>query len=144
MSGWTALARRLRPLIERAAQSLTDADALEAVELYPPWSGEGVRYTAGTRIRDQGVLYDVLQNHVSQQDWRPVDAPSLFSRVLIPDPETIPDWAQPDSTNPYMTGDRVRHVGRIWRSQIDGNVWEPGAPGTEALWIEIDEEGETP
>ena len=55
--------------------------------------------------------------------------PSLFARVLIPDPEVIPEWVQPDSTNPYAKGDKVRHSGSVWVSDIDGNVWEPGVYG---------------
>ena len=134
---YIALARKLRPLIEKAAQSLADADALEAVELYPRWSGEGVEYEAGKRVRHEGTLYTILQNHVSQPQWTPDAAPSLFARVLIPEPDVIPDWTQPDSTNPYKRGDRVRHRGAVWESLIDGNVWEPGAIGTETLWAEV-------
>lgn len=41
-----------------------------------------------------------------------------------PDPE-IPEWVQPDSSNPYMTGDRVRFNGNVYESLIDNNVWSP-------------------
>lgn len=130
-------ARQLRPLIEKAAQSLTDKEALDAVALYPKWSGEGVEYEAGLRVRYENVLYSVLQNHTSQPGWTPPAAPSLFAKVLIPDPSVIPEWEQPSSTNPYMKGDKVRHNGKIWGSLIDNNVWEPGAVGTESLWAEV-------
>ena len=132
---YTERARRLRPLIERAAQSLPDTDALEAVEIYPAWDGRGVDYPAGQRLRHGGILYDVITAHRSQQDWPPDAAPSLFARVLIPDPDTVPEWTQPDSTNPYHADDRVTHNGKTWQSQIDGNVWEPGVYG----WTEADE-----
>ena len=102
------------------------------MELYPAWR-EGVPYEQGVRVRYDGVLYTVLQAHTSQPQWTPQDAPSLFARVLIPDPEVIPEWVQPDSTNPYMTGDRVTHNGKTWESQIDNNVWEPGVYG----WAEV-------
>ena len=49
--------------------------------------------------------------------------------MLIPDPTVIPDWVQPDSTNAYAKGDKVRHNGKIWVSDLDGNVWEPGVYG---------------
>ncbi len=127
------IARRLRPMIEKAAKSLPDADAANAVELYPHWSGGGVSYTAGLRVQDEGILYSVLQDHVSQPGWKPADAPSLFAPVLIPDPTVIPDWVQPDSTNPYKAGDQVRHNGTVWKSLVDGNVWEPGEYG----WDEV-------
>lgn len=123
------IARRLRPLIEKAAQSLGDADALEGTELYPEWKGDGRHYEAGARVRENGLLYSVLQPHDSQDGWNPENAPSLFARVLIPDPEVIPEWVQPDSTNPYMAGDKVTHNGETWVSDIDQNVWEPGVYG---------------
>ena len=134
------LARHLRATIERLAEeNLTDAEALENVELFPAWKA-GIEYNVGERVRYDGVLYSVLQQHTSQSTWTPDAAVSLYARVLIPDPDVVPEWEQPDSTNPYMTGDVVMHNGKKWRSLIDNNVWEPGAIGTSALWEEIVEE----
>ena len=131
-------ARELRKILEKAmtdAQSLTDAEAITATCLHPKWSGDGVQYTAGQRLQDDGVLYTVLQAHTSQSDWKPAGAPSLFAKVLIPDPTVIPEWEQPESTNPYAKGDKVAHNGKTWVSDIDGNVWEPGVYG----WTEVAE-----
>ena len=131
-------ARELRKILEKAmteAQSLTEAEAIAATCLHPKWSGDGVQYTAGQRVQDDGILYTVLQDHTSQPDWKPADAPSLFAKVLIPDPTVIPEWEQPDSTNPYAKGDKVTHNGKTWVSDIDGNVWEPGVYG----WTEVAE-----
>ena len=126
-------AMRVRPLIERAAQGLSDSDALEAVTLYPHWAS-GFEYETGTRVQHKGILYTVLQTHASQPDWTPDAAPSLFAKVLIPDPDVIAAWEQPESTNPYMAGDKVSHNGKIWVSDIDNNVWEPGVYG----WTEVE------
>ena len=79
------------------------------------------------------MLYRCLQAHTAQADWNPADAPSLWAKVLIPDPEVIPEWEQPESTNPYMKGDKVKHNSKTWISDIDGNVWEPGVYG----WNEV-------
>ena len=131
-------ARELRKILEKAmteAQSLTDAEAITATCLHPKWNGDGVQYTAGQRVQDDGILYTVLQAHTSQPDWKPAAAPSLFAKVLIPDPTVIPEWEQPDSTNPYSKGDKVAHNGKTWVSDIDGNVWEPGVYG----WTEVTE-----
>ena len=119
-------ARKLRPLIEKAALSLSDEDAVEAPVLFPIWSTDGV-YAVGDRMRYNGVLYKCLTAHNAQASWNPADAPSLWARVLIPDPDVIPDWEQPDSTNAYMTGDKVRYNGVVYRSLIDNNVWSPTA-----------------
>lgn len=127
-------ARRLRAVIEQAAESLTDETALASPELFPEWSA-GESYAMGQRVRRNGVLYKTLQAHTAQAGWEPAAAPSLFAKVLIPDPEaeTLPAWKQPDSTNPYMTGDKVTHNEKTWECVCDYNVWEPGVYG----WVEI-------
>ena len=131
-------ARELRALIEKAmteTASLTEAEAVAATCLYPKWNGNGVAYAKGQRVQYDGVLYTVLQAHTSQAGWTPTAAPSLFAKVLIPDPTVIPEWEQPESTNPYAKGDKVTHNGKTWVSDIDGNVWEPGVYG----WTEVAE-----
>ena len=129
-------ARELRALIEKAmteTASLTEAEAVAATCLYPKWNGNGVAYAKGQRVQYEGVLYTVLQNHTSQAGWKPANAPSIFAKVLIPDPTVVPEWEQPDSTNPYAKNDKVTHNGKTWVSDIDGNVWEPGVYG----WTEV-------
>lgn len=117
----------------------TDEQALAVQSLYPEWASlaEGATLKVGDRVNYEGLLYNVLQEHQKQETWNPVDAPSLFAQVLIPDSTVIPEWVQPDSTNPYMTGDKVSHNGSTWESLVDNNVWEPGATGTETLWKEV-------
>lgn len=135
------------------AKSLPDAYALEVSALYDDWIAGQTYYGpdqetgyAGDRIRYKGVLYKVLQGHVSQADWTPDAAPSLYAKVLPGQEGNTPEegygeWVQPDSTNGYSKGDRVSHNGKIWESIFDGsNVWEPGAVGTEALWKDITDE----
>jgi hypothetical protein len=112
--------------------SATDEQALTATAAYPVWK-EGVPYEVGARILYNSVLYKVLQAHTSQAEWTPVAAPSLFAKVLIPDANVVPEWEQPDSTNPYMTGDKVTHNGKTWVSTADNNVWEPGVYGWEEV-----------
>ena len=64
----------------------------------------------------------------------PDAAPSLYAKVLIPDPDVIPEWEQPESTNPYTKGDKVTHNEKTWVSDVDNNSWEPGVYG----WSEAD------
>lgn len=129
-----AQARAYRQIIERAAENLTDEQALQAPMLFERWQPD-TGYTTGKRLYHDGVLYAVLQAHTSQTTWTPDVSPSLFAEVLIPDPETIYDWKQPESTNPYKKGTKVRHNGKIWESTMDGNIWEPGVFG----WVEVEE-----
>lgn len=128
------LARKLRPYIEKAALSLSDEDALEAVQLFPNWNPDAA-YLVDNKVNYEGVLYKCLQSHAAQVAWTPPAAPSLWAKVLIPDANVIPEWEQPDSTNPYMRGDRVSFDGKIYESAIDNNIWSPAA--YPAGWQEI-------
>lgn len=127
-------AAQLRAKVENMAAELEDTDALKVVELFPEWQADKA-YAIGDRVKYGNVLYKCLIAHTSQADWNPKDSVSLWARVLIPDPGDIPEWEQPSSTNPYMTGDKVRHNGKVWISTIDNNIWEPGVYG----WEEVDE-----
>lgn len=89
----------------------------------------GAVYQVGNLRQYLENPYRCLQAHTSQESWNPVDAPSLWAKVLIPDPSVIPEWEQPGSTNPYMKGDKVKHNGKTWVSDVDNNVWEPGVYG---------------
>lgn len=123
-------ARALRAVIEANAQTMTDTAALEVPELFPAWSENGTAYKTDQRVRYDGTLYKVLQDHTSQHGWTPEAAPSLFAKVLVdPIGSAILPWEQPSSTNPYMTGDKVTHNGATWVCTVDNNVWEPGVYG---------------
>lgn len=113
-------------------KAATDEQAIDAPAVYPEWK-EGVQYYTNERVLYNGTLYKVLADHTSQETWTPIDAPSLFAKVLIPDADVIPEWEQPDSTNPYMKGDKVTYNGKTYESTIDDNVWAPDAYG----WIEV-------
>lgn len=128
-------ARKIREILDKYTTDMSDREAVEKAVLFPEWSGDGVQYTAGDRVIYSDKLYKVLQSHISQYDWNPADAVSLFAEVLIPDPGFIPDWVQPDSTNPYMKGDKVRFEGKFYESLIDNNIWSPAA--YPAGWKEI-------
>lgn len=126
MGNLVELALKLRPYIEKAALFLDDAEALEAIQLFPIWA-EGINYTVGDKIRYENILYKCLQSHTSLASWTPSAAPSLWAKVLIPDENTIPEWEQPDSTNAYSIGDKVMFEGKVYESLINNNVWSPAA-----------------
>lgn len=128
-------AQKLRAAINGAGAMLTDEQALTVPLIFPAWSGDTISYIAGDRVMYGGVLYKCITAHTSQSTWTPTDAPSLWAKVLIPTPGEIPDWEQPSSTNPYSKGDKVKHNGKTWISDIGGNVWEPGVYG----WSEVTE-----
>ena len=128
-----AQAQAIRASMDAAAAALTDEQAVKAPMIYRTWSSDSVAYAVGDRCLYGGVLYKCLQGHTSQKTWTPEDAVSLWAKILIPDPTVIPEWQQPESTNPYMKGDKVTHGGKTWQSTIDNNVWEPGVYGWEEV-----------
>lgn len=125
-------ARQLRTKVESMAETLDDTEAIKVIELFPVWKSD-FSYQTGKRVRYNDILYKCLVSHTSQDTWNPVNAASLWAKILIPDSEVIPEWEQPESTNPYMKGDKVKHLDRTWISDIDNNVWEPGVYG----WSEV-------
>ena len=117
-------ARALRPYIEKAAISLTDEDALQAVELFPQWVVEHA-YVVGERLQYNGVLYRVVQSHTSQADWTPDITPALFVVVSL---DEWPEFVQPTGVHDaYNKGDKVTFNSKHYISLIDGNVYSPAA-----------------
>lgn len=121
---YTERARALRPYIEKAAVSLADEDALQAVELFPAWAA-GVAYTVDERIQYGGTLYRVVQAHTSQADWTPDKTPALFVVVSL---DEWPEFVQPTGAHDaYKKGDKITFNGKHYISLIDANVYSPAA-----------------
>ena len=121
-------ARQIRPLIEKAAVSLSDNDALEAVELFPLWAAD-TEYAVDVRVRYADKFYRCVQGHTSQSGWEPPATPALWTEVARPG--EIPVWRQPTGVqDAYMTGDKVHYPTAddpVYRSTVDNNVWSPEA-----------------
>lgn len=109
-------------------ENLSDSQAVQVPMLFEEFDGNGVAYAVGKRVMYKGVLYKVIQAHTSQADWTPDAAPSLFAKVINETIDgSIPEFVQPDSTNPYMKGDKVKFNGKVYESLIDNNVYSPEA-----------------
>jgi hypothetical protein len=131
-----AKAYKLREMIVKASTSLSDEDALEAIELYPQWQ-TGTAYKAKTddtpadRIRYGETLYRCVQSHTSQADWTPDITPALWTVVSL---DEYPEWVQPTGAqDAYHIGDKVSHADKHWISTVDSNVWMPSVYG----WDEV-------
>lgn len=121
---WAAI---VRLAVKQARQITDDTQALQVKCLYKTWDKQiGKELQVGEYVQYEGELYKVLQPHTVQETWTPTGAPSLYAKVLVdPTGETILDWVQPDSTNAYMKGDKVKYEGVIYESLMDNNIWCP-------------------
>ena len=87
MSDLLDMARNLRPYIEQAVQSLSDADGLKVKALYPRWEvlvKKGiVEAEAGYRFTYNGDLYKCTdKNPKFQADWVPGNGTAaLYVRI---------------------------------------------------------------
>lgn len=130
------IAEQMNRAFQMLAQSLhlPDTNAMEIADLYEAYSvgktypvGYIVKY--GVNADGETQLYSVLQEHTSQEEWKPDETPSLYKAVGFTD-DGVPVWTQPlGVTDAYMAGDVVEHNGTIWVSTIDNNVWEPSVYG---------------
>ena len=117
---------KLREMMHKAAASLSDEDALDAVELFPTWKA-GTAYKFGIRVRYNGQLYRCEQAHTSQEDWTPDVTKALWTAVA--EPGEIPVWKQPTGAqDAYRLGDKVHFPTAddpVYVSMIDYNVYPP-------------------
>lgn len=121
-------ASQLKALLLSAVEALPESEQAELPTFFPAWR-PGAAYAVSNKLQFASQLYRVIQPHTSQMDWTPDVAVSLFA--AIQPPGVIAEWVQPDSTNPYQTGDQVTHNGQTWTSTADNNVWAPGVYGWE-------------
>ena len=125
---------KLRQLIVKASQSLTDTEGLDGVALFPTWK-PGIpeeKFTVGDRYQYEEKLYKIIQPHTTQEGYEPDKVPALW--VEVSPPGVIPEWKQPTgSQDAYPLGAKVTHNGSTWGSTVDNNVWEPGVYG----WVKV-------
>lgn len=100
MGALVDMARKLRPLIEKAAQHLDDSDAVNAPQLYKEWK-PGIEYKAGHKLLRHGRVCVVNENqgHVSQVGWEPENAHSVFRFI--------------DETHAGTAGDPIPYEGNM-------------------------------
>ena len=93
-------------------------------DMFEKW-GSGVAYKTGHIRNYNGVLYKVVQDHTSHDDWMPPETPSLYEPIGLTS-DGYPVWSRPSGAHDaYNTGDIVDYNGTLYKSLIDGNVYSP-------------------
>lgn len=84
--------------------------------------------------RDGGAVQSVPLPPGPGPDGQPVVDPGQPTVAL----SDIAVWVQPTGAHDaYPQRYPVQHGGRVWRSLVAGNVWEPGADGPVPTWEDI-------
>ena len=117
-------ARQLRPLIEKAAASLSDADASMSAELFPKLKQDGSLVEAGTRINWNGKVKKNGAALWDREENDPDHAPTLWADLYYRDgirviPETITTITQ------FSEGELGWWGDVLYRSKVNGNVYTP-------------------
>lgn len=141
MANKVFIAQQMNRFFQIMAQQmeLDDDKAMEIADLYEAWE-VGKNYSVG-KILKYGVnadgetqLYSVLQAHTSQEDWKPDITPSLYKAIGFTE-SGVAIWTQPlGAEDAYAKGDIVSYNGKLWESEADANVWQPGVYG----WVEVE------
>lgn len=64
---------------------LTDEESLQVIDWFPAWKAN-IELKTGEKISYNGKLYEILQDHTSQNGWEPsINTASLFKEVAIND-----------------------------------------------------------
>lgn len=124
------VAEQFRKALQLFAKSLTDEQAMEVGTIYDPWR-ENYSYKKddiiafGLNHVDDPQLYRVVQSHISQSDWTPDVAHTLYSAIGV-DINGYPIWSRPSGAHDaYNVGDCVSFNGAYYVSLISGNVYSP-------------------
>ena len=117
-------ARKLRPLMVKAAQSLGDKDASEAVALFDGMRYDGSLIKAGTRINWHGVLKQAAVDLWDTETNSPDNAPTLWEDIAYKQGiRIIPDVITAGTA--FAKGEQGWRGDTLYESLIDANVWTP-------------------
>lgn len=127
-------------MIKVSRPLMDDEFALRTIDMFPSWDNNiGLTLTnedlakGYDRYQHNGKLYKVVQATTFQTQYEPgaEGTASIFVEVSL---EEWPEWVQPTGAHDaYSLGAKVTHNGKKWTSDVDANVWEPGAYG----WTEV-------
>lgn len=119
-------ALKLRTLIERAAESLTDKEASEWAMLFPRLKQDGSLVKAGTRINWNGTVKKAAVDLWDSAENDPDHAPTLWANIpyrdgyrIIPVVITVPEAFALDECGWWED--------ELYRSKLASNVHTPAA-----------------
>lgn len=124
MSEYIDTARKLRQIIEQAAQSFDDKTASEAPTLFRRLKADGGLITAGTRINWRGAIKRVTVNLWDTKENSPDNAPTLWADITYREgvriiPATIV------AEEAFAEGEQGWWGDVLYISLLEGNIHTP-------------------
>lgn len=117
-------ALKMREMIEKAAVSLTDADALNAPAMFPRLSGSGELVKAGTRINWNGKIKRAAVDLWDRLENNPDLAPNLWEDIEYKESyRTIPEVITAGTA--FAKDECGWWKGELYKSLIPANVYTP-------------------
>lgn len=114
--------------------SLDDTESYSIRLLFDEWITD-TNYKQNYKVKYNNKLYRCLLDHISQADWTPDVAVSLWVEISDPN-EEYPEWKQPiGAHDAYKINDKVTYKENKYISIVDNNVWTP----TEYGWKLVEE-----
>lgn len=117
-------ARKLRPIVVKAAQFLDDKDASEAIALFDGMRYDGSLIKTGTRINWNGALKQAAADLWDTETNNPDNAPTLWVDIAYREgiriiPETI------TAAEAFALDELGWWQEHVYRSTIAANVYTP-------------------
>lgn len=117
-------ARKMRPFLIKAAQSLDDKDASKVPQFFYVMKYDGSLIKAGTRINWFGELKQAAVDLWDAVENNPVNAPTLWQDIAYKQGiRIIP--ANITATEKFAKGERGWWHDEVYESLIDSNVYTP-------------------
>ena len=114
-------------LAEKSVSGEVDGTGLISVQhQIPKWRRTDV--PIGTPYQYEDQIYKLWQTHdaTQQGDWTPDKAVSLWGICHTKDPKLAKLFVTPSGTRGmYMKDDCCKYDGKIYRSKVDNNVYNP-------------------
>ena len=137
-------ARQIRRAIQIFLRDnvIDESEMMALADIYPSFetlAATKKTYKSGTifswGLTDEGStqLWKTKVNTKFHESVKPDADPNTYEKIGTDD-SGYPIWVQPlDKKNSYKKGDIVSHNGKVWSSDINHNMYEPGVEG----WSEV-------
>jgi len=118
---------------------MDDSELMQIPDFFPAFESKpihgwqvGFIFRWGVDTFGDTQLWRIIQQvpNAGHDHRKPDELPGFFVRIGFNEETGHPVWTQPlGGHDAYMRDDIVYHLGQLWISHTDNNIWEPGIHG---------------